>query len=224
MERLTTGDKSALRALSMQNLTLAYLKGFTRAPRRRDADGLFWSDVPDTALIPCIHAGRHSPPAWIKRDILAETANKKKNTYYSSKFIERGQRKVLSFSEHVRKHMKPGEETVFVKMDAENIKAWNMMPNPKFELVVVNKYDRAALLKLLAELPTDSNVERWLAERARRCGATAPTVLHADYAVWCGKHGETATGTKSFGQALVAAGVVKLDRAAGGVRYELELR
>src|SRR5260221_837339 len=81
-------------------------------------------------------------------------------------------------------------------------------PNPKFELVVVNKYDRAALLHLLAELDPATNVEVWLAERTNRAGATSPSMLHADYEAWCERRGDAATGSKSFVQALVAAGVV----------------
>lgn len=108
--------------------------------------------------------------------------------------------------------------------DEEGRRVRVLQPNPKFELVVVNKYDRAILQKLLAELDTASNVGAWVAERATRTGATQADVLYADYEAWCKQRGQTCTGTKSFSQALVASGVVKLKRGKGGSRYELELR
>lgn len=96
-------------------------------------------------------------------------------------------------------------------------------PNPKFELVVVNRYDRAALLNLLTALDSASNVETWLAERTTRTGATQADVLFEDYRAWCAKRDEAPTGSKSFSQTLVVARVRKLKRGKGGSRYELEL-
>lgn len=224
MERLRGADKAALRALSAEKLTSLYLKGFTRAPGRDDAVGLFWSDEPDSALIPHVHAGRLSPPPWIKQELLVQTEKAKKNTYYDPKFIKKGQKSLLAFASHTSKRMKPGKETVLARIKGRDVTAWKMMPNPKFDLVVVNRYDRAALLRLLAELPVDSNVEKWLAERTHPIGATVAMVLHADYEAWCEKRGEAAAGKKGFSQALVAAGVVKLTRSGEGERYQLELR
>jgi hypothetical protein len=229
MERLQSGGAAALRSLNKQNITLRYLSEFTRASRRDDAEGLFWSSAPPTALIPLVTAGRHSPPAWVKKDVLVETIKTKvqKNTYYPPKYLkaqERGQRKMIAFANLVRKSMKRGEGTVFMKLRGTDVTAWNMMPNPKFELVVVNRFDKAALLKLLDELDSATNVKQWLDERTVRQGATAHNALHADYAAWCDQRGEAAAGKKNFAQALIAAGVVKLTRSNAAQRYELELR
>jgi hypothetical protein len=112
-------------------------------------------------------------------------------------------------------------EWLRVKYDGEMV----MKPNPKFELVVVNKYDRAMLLHLLAATGGESmNVERWLAKRTKADGATQADALYADYEAWCIERNEVPTGTKSFSQALVAARVVKLKRGNGGARYALTLR
>jgi hypothetical protein len=105
-----------------------------------------------------------------------------------------------------------------------NLKAYRMKPNPKFELVVVNKHDRAALLKLLSEIDTSPTVESWLSERTERGGATLSSALFIDYEGWCSASGEVALGRKAFAQALVANGIVKLTRSRGGERYEVELR
>ncbi len=102
--------------------------------------------------------------------------------------------------------------------------AYYMKPNPKFELVVVNKHDRAALLKLLSEIDTSPTVEAWLGERTERGGATLSSALFNDYEGWCSAKGEVALGRKAFAQALVANGIVKLTRSRGGERYEVELR
>lgn len=102
--------------------------------------------------------------------------------------------------------------------------AYYMKPNPKFELVVVNKHDRAALLKLLSEIATSPTVEAWLGERTVQGGATLSSALFTDYEEWCSAKGEVALGRKAFAQALVANGIVKLTRNRGGERYEVELR
>jgi len=104
------------------------------------------------------------------------------------------------------------------------IEAHYMKVNPKFELVVVNKHDRAALLKLLSEIDTSPTVEAWLGERTERGGATLSSALFTDYEGWCNAKGEVALGRKAFAQALVANGIVKLTRSRGGERYEVELR
>ena len=98
-----------------------------------------------------------------------------------------------------------------------------LKPNPKFELVVVNRFDRGALIKLLAEVDQGSNVEEWLGARTKTQGATKSSVLHDDYSAWCSMAGLVALGTKSFSQSLIAAGVVKLKRSREGERFELEL-
>lgn len=103
-------------------------------------------------------------------------------------------------------------------------KAYYVKPNPKFELVVVNKHDRAALLKLLNEIDTSPTVEAWLGERTERGGATLSSALFTDYEGWCSANGEVALGRKAFAQALVSNGIVKLTRSRGGERYEVELR
>jgi hypothetical protein len=103
-------------------------------------------------------------------------------------------------------------------------KAYYMKPNPRFELVVVNKHDRAALLKLLSEIDASPTVEAWLGERTERGGATLSSALFTDYEAWCSAKSDVALGRKAFAQALVANGIVKLTRSRGGERYEVELR
>src|SRR3546814_17030610 len=58
MERLQSGNAAALRSLQKRNLTDLYRNSFTRAPRRADDHGLFWSDIPETALIQFVGGGR----------------------------------------------------------------------------------------------------------------------------------------------------------------------
>lgn len=222
-DRLRSGDVAALRALQKVNLSLLYRKEFTRAPRRADADGMFWT-LPKTALIPLVRFGRHSPKAWTKSEVLVETIKPKKNTYEPPKLVKQGTRRMVSFVNTVRKSMKPGDETVLMNIESGNVTAWKMKPNPKFELVVVNKHDKAALLKLLDDLDSVDNVQRWLAERTLRHGATAHASLYLDYKTWCDQSGETAAGKKNFAQALITAGVVKLSRSNAAQRYELQLR
>lgn len=214
MGRLRNGDKSALRALNAQKLTALYLKSFTRAPRRKDAHGLFWSDIPDTALIPRVEAGRHQPHARI-RDSLAVLDRR------GSARKLKGSVKLVAAMQRERTN----GQRVFAKTDKRNnLTAWYMTANPKFDLVVVNRHDRAALLKLLGDLDATVNVERWLEDRTIRQGATASSALHADYTAWCAQGGEAPAGSKNFAQSLVTAGVVKLTRGNAGERYQLELR
>ena len=212
MARLQSGDKAALRALSKQDFTKLYLAGFTREPRRIDAHGLFWTDIPATELIPLVKAGRHRPAPWMKDGYAVIDESSSARRLKQSLSVVRAFRKGL-----------PPDQTIFTEINGYNLKAWYMKANPQFELVVVNKHDRAALLKLLSELDSAANVDDWLAARTQRNGATAPSVLYADYEAWCARKGEAAVGIKSFAQALVAAGIAKLPRSAGGARYELEL-
>src|SRR3546814_20744596 len=65
MERLQSGNAAALRSLQKRNLTALYRNSFTRAPRRDDANGLLWSDIPETALIPFVRAGRSRIRPWL---------------------------------------------------------------------------------------------------------------------------------------------------------------
>src|SRR3546814_13230533 len=65
MERLQSGNAAALRSLQKRNLTALYRNSFTRAPRRDDAHGLFWSDIPETALIPFVRGGRSRIRPWL---------------------------------------------------------------------------------------------------------------------------------------------------------------
>ena len=156
--------------------------------------------------------------------MLVETVKAKKNTYEPPKQLDRGKKRMVSFVQAVRKDMKRGEETVLMNINAGGVSAWKMVPNPKFELVVVNRFDKAALLKLLDELDSAANVAQWLKESTVRRGATAHKPLYADYKAWCEQRGEAAAGSKNFAQALIAAGVVKLTRSNSAQRYELELR
>lgn len=214
MERLQIGNAAALRALKKQNLSFLYRNHFTRQPRRADAHGLFWSDIPDTALIPLVRGGRSRIRPWLP-DYVVMSAE--------AKTARRG-KAVARYAGWLRRSLPPDQE-LYVKFErGGKVTATKMKPNPKFELVVVNRFDKAALLKLLGELDSTVNVEQWLKERTVRQGATAHKPLHTDYKAWCEQRGETAAGTRSFADALIAAGVVKLTRSNAAQRYELELR
>jgi hypothetical protein len=167
--------------------------------------------MPDHVRIPLVRA-RGSPQAWLPDYV----------TYRSRKVNKKVVREINSLASSV------GSDKLYpalhVKYDSEGVTAVAQKPNPKFELVVVNKYDRAALLNLLAALDPGTNVEAWLAERTHRTGATRQGVLHDAYTAWCTQRGEPPVGTKGFSQALVTAGVAKLKRGNDGERYELELR
>ena len=224
MERVSSGERVALHTINRQRLTLLYRKGFSRESRRPDAEGLFWSSTPPLHLIPFVRGGRHSPPAWIKEGLLAETVKPRRNTWQSPKSLERAERSVRGMANLAWRHRKRGEQAVLVRNEGGSLRAWNMKPNPKFDLVVVNRHDRAALLKLLGELDSTSNVESWLAARTERGGATYSRLLHADYSEWCTACNEVPTGSKSFAQALVGIGVQKLTRSGSGERYGLTLK
>lgn len=222
MERVSRGDRAAISTINREPLTSLYRANYIR-PRRADAVGLFWSDVPPLELIPLVR-GRASPKAWVKDHVIAETLKSKRNTWTPPKTLERAERSVRLIAKSALKDMKRGEQTVLVRQEGECLRAWKMKPNPMFDLVVVNRYDRAALLKLLGELEGAVNVPRWIGARTKGGGSTAATALHADYTAWCEQEGEAPAGSKGFGQALVASGVAKLPRSSRGVRYELQLR
>lgn len=222
MARLRERGAPALRALNSQPLSKLYRANYTR-PRRADAVGMFWAALPPLALIPLVR-GRPSPPAWVKDDLLAETLKPKRNVFYRANAEQKAERGVRAMAKLARKQMKSGEQTVLVKREGGCLRAWKMKPNPQFDLVVVNRHDRAALLKLLGELDATSNLQGWLDDRTTRAGATRASALHADYSKWCNRQGEVAAGLKGFVQGLVAAGVARLPRSAGGARYELQIR
>lgn len=215
MERLRNGNAAALRSLQKCDLTALYRKSFTRAPRRDDAHGLFWSDIPVTALIPLARGGRSRIRPWLP-DFM----------FMSDKPVtERRWKAVLRMVRLHRRTLPPDQElSVKIEKGGKGVTVTTLKPNPKFELVVVNRFDKAALLKLLNELDSAENVVLWLKERTLRRSATAAKLLHQDYRAWCEQRGEAAAGTKKFAQALIAAGVVKLTRGNAAVRYELELR
>lgn len=215
MERLHSGNAAALRALKKQNLSFLYRNHFTREPRRADAHGLFWSDIPVTALIPLARGGRSRLRPWLPDHVVMSDEPK----------TARRQKAAARYAGWLRRSLPPDRELhVRFENGGKKVTATLMKPNPKFELVVVNRFDKAALLKLLDELDSTVNVEQWLKERTMRQGATAHKPLHADYSAWCEQRGEAAAGTKNFAQALIAAGVVKLTRSNAAQRYELELR
>jgi hypothetical protein len=94
-------------------------------------------------------------------------------------------------------------------------------PNPALRLVVVNAYDKKALRQLLAQAPSDNNVQVWMAARTRAGGPTQQARLYADYVVWCEAQSELAVGTKAFSQAIADH---RAGRRGGGVHYQLKLR
>jgi hypothetical protein len=241
MDKLRSRNAAALRSLQKRDLTALLRKGFTRAPHRDDAYGFFWSDIPETELIPFIRGGRSSNRPWLPDSVFVT----------EKQVTERRWKAILRMVRLHRKHIRtPPTPKRRTRMEPEPWVGWNppapshpeqelsvkiekggrsmtvttLKPNPKFELVVVNRFDKAALLKLLDELDNTENVARWLAERTVRRGATTHTLLHSDYKAWCEQCGESAAGKKNFAQALIAAGVVKLTRSNTAQRYELEMR
>ena len=213
MERVRDGDRASLRAINRQPLTKLYRANYAR-PRRDDAIGLFWADVPPLEHIPFVR-GRHSPAAWL-RDYV---------TYANDGMTKRESNRASRLLRGVKRDLSPDEGlSVHWSDNGRKVVAATLKPNPKFDLVVVNRYDRAALLKLLGELEASASVPRWIADRTTRRGATSASVLHADYVSWCERESEAAAGIKGFAQELVATGVAKLPRSAGGARYELDLR
>jgi hypothetical protein len=204
--RLKERNATAMRKIAQTDFTALYRKKFCLLNAKRHTPGLFWSDMPALVRIPFVR-GRASPPAWLPDYVTyrARRMNKRSARIFKKLTANEGAALSIKFKDG------GGIATV-------------LKPNPKFELVVVNKYDRAALLHLLDALDPAMNVEAWLVERTSRTGATRPSVLRADYEAWCERRGDAATGSKSFVQALVAAGVVKLKRGKDGERYELELR
>lgn len=215
MERLRSGNAAALRSLQKRDLTALYRKSFTRAPRRDDAHGLFWSEIPVTALIPLARGGRSRIRPWLP-DFM----------FMSDKPVtERRWKAVLRMVRLHRRTLPPDQElSVKIEKGGKGVTVTTLKPNPKFELVVVNRFDKAALLKLLGELDSTANVDQWIKERTVRQGATAARNLYDDYTAWCEQRSETAAGQKNFGQALVAAGVVKLTRSNAAQPYALTLR
>lgn len=240
MERLQSGNAAALRSLQKRDLTALYRKSFTRAPRRDDAHGLFWSDIPETALIPFVRGGRSRIRPWLPDSIFMSdkpvTARRWKAVLRMIRLYRRHLRTPPKpkrqsafdpepFEDWVEPVSEHSEREVSVKIEkgGKGVTVTTLKPNPKFELVVVNRFDKAALLKLLGDLDSTANVEQWLSARTERRGATPHAPLHADYTAWCEQRGETPAGKKNFAQALIAAGVVKLTRSNAAQRYELEL-
>lgn len=215
MEKLQNGNAAALRALRKQNLSILYRANFTRAPRRADAHGFFWSDIPATALIPLVRGARSRLRPWLPDYLLAS----------HEATTARRRKAVARYVGWLRRSLAP-DEGLYVRFEkgGRKVTATKMKPNPKFELVVVNRFDKAALLKLLDELDSAENVAQWLKDRTVRRGATAHKLLHTDYSAWCEQRGEAAAGTKKFAQALIAAGVVRLTRSNAAQPYQLELR
>lgn len=212
-EIVAGGDATVLRTLNRQPLSKLYRANYSR-PRRDDAIGLFWLDVPPLRLIPFIR-GRDSPAAWVKDHIafVDEPASKQHQKRTAKALYGIARR--LSSDQHLAVKWTEGGKKVVATM---------MKPHPQFDLVVVNRYDRAALLKLLGELDVTASIRGWMSDRTMPGGATAPSVLHVDYVAWCERESEAAAGIKGFAQGLIAAGVAKLPRSAGSVRYQLQLR
>lgn len=243
MERLRSGNAAALKSLQKRDLTRLYRSHFTRAPRRADAHGLFWSDIPETELIPLVVGGRSKVRPWLPDSIfMVERPLTARKWKVVARYIRQHRKSLRPPPKPKRKfksrfELQPwegwnppeepySEQSLSTRLDKDGkgVTVTILKPNPKFELVVVNRHDRAALLKLLNDLDSTTNVERWLGERTVRQGATAHKPLYEDYAAWCDAQAETAAGKKHFAQALVTAGVVKLTRSNAAQRYELELR
>ncbi len=202
--------------MGKEDLSALYRQSYSKLKGKEDVVGLFLSEpLPALARIPLVRGGRHRTPAWIPNYVAVSDKCMSARKQRRLNMLVRTMKRALSGDEALSVRWELGGSKLTVKM---------LKPNPRFELVVVNKHDRAALLKLLRDLDASANVERWMAHRTRSTGASAPSVLYTDYTAWCEEQGEPAAGLKGFAQALVAAGVAKLTRRAGGVRYELELR
>src|SRR3546814_16821870 len=97
MERLQSGNAAALRSLQKRNLTALYRNSFTRAPRRDDAHGLFWSDIPETALIPFVRGGRSRLLPWLPDSLFMSdnpvTATRWKHVHRRNRPSRRNSRK-----------------------------------------------------------------------------------------------------------------------------------
>jgi hypothetical protein len=219
-ERLRNGQTSAKRALAKADLTKRYRERYSQLTRWQAGDltqpRLFpemdpvpdHERMPNHVLIPFVRGGRNPPPAWLP-DYVA---------FRSKRVTKKVQQRVANLARG------PLYDGLQVNYQNGGVTAMALKPNPNFELVVVNKHDRAALHNLLAALDSASNVETWLTERMTRTGATQADALYEAYCAWCAKRGDVPTGSKSFSQALVKAGVAKLKRGKGGSRYQLELR
>lgn len=212
--RLRNRDPAAIRDLMKADLTSLYRRSFTRMTEQQ-VPGLWWSDRPFTVRIPIVRGGRHPEGAWVKDYV----------TFSDRPATQRRLKAGMRLLKRIRRNLPPDEG---LSIDIPNkpggeLRATMLKPNPKFELVVVNKHDRAALLKLLSEVDIETTVTRWLYERTGRGGATLSSALFTDYEGWCSANGEVALGRKAFAQTLVANGVVKLTRSRDGERYEVEL-
>lgn len=212
MDRVRAGDPSALTTMNRQPLTKLYHKRYSQR-RRDDAIGLFYADVPPLEVI-SVHRGRDAPPPLLREYVM----------YADEGMTKPEARRVTKLIREMKAAL-PAERYLRVKWteNGSKVEATVMKPNPKFDLVVVNRHDRAALLKLLDEMEGSASIAQWMEKRTRPGGATPHKELHADYVAWCERESEAPVGPKGFAQELVAAGVVKLPRSAGGYRYDLEL-
>ena len=213
MNRVRAGECATLRAINRQALTKLYHAHYSR-PRRPDAIGLFYADVPPLELIPVVR-GRDAPSPLLDDYVI----------YADEGMTKPEARRVMALVKDTKATLGVGQYLRVKWTDkGSKVVATVMKPNPKFDLVVVNRHDRAALLKLLSELDGSTSIAHWMEERTTPGGASTHSALHADYVAWCERGSEAPVGTKGFAQGLVAAGVGKLPRTAGGMRYELRLR
>lgn len=193
--------------------------------------------MPDHKLVPFIR-GRDSPPAWLPIKVIYKGERDSSETKRFLRWLKSSVDPTLrepTLKRSFRRVSKDGEPEVIVggppvpmfpgysvKYKGDSVEIAIMKPNPKFDLVLVNKHDRAALLNLLSALEPAGNVERWIDATMSRSGAMAPSQLYAAYAAWCASTGEPPAGSKGFSQKLVAAGVAKLTRGGSGEKYQLE--
>ncbi len=207
-ERLLSGDASALRAMQRLPLTKLYREGYLKF-NAREFPGIIWSEVPAGVRVPLVHSGRAPPKAWMP-------------DYVSMEHLKPSKKDLRDVWKSCTG--RSSERDYNVKISSRGVKVTALKPNPKVDLVVVNRFDRAALLKLVGELDLDSNVEAWIAACASRGGKSQFKILFDDYLAWCKGGKQAASGSKSFAMALVALGVQKLERRGAGSYYALELR
>ena len=172
MERVRAGDRAALRAINRQPLTKLYRASYSR-PRRSDAIGLFWADVPPLEHVPLVR-GRYSPAALLKDYV----------TYEDEQMTKREAKQADRTLKHIHKHPSPDEYLAVKWTDkGRKVVATIMKPNPKFDLVVVKsphcqQHMFAAwcgrLINVDAPGSTSANLPTLGHTRCRRTGTHAP--------------------------------------------------
>lgn len=131
-ERLQSGDAIARRELQHVDLTPMYRRGYA-APGVDIGKslGLFWSDAKPHAVLPLIYSGSRPPNASLPAYVAFREEPHDAST---ARLVTNTRRGLV------------GNEGLEVTVKRREVTAVITKPNPKVELVVVNKHDRAALI------------------------------------------------------------------------------